>query len=191
MCAALVVLGLDAAVKSWLYWADVFAFRLAAFREELMCFRWRPKVLAVITLLSPTLIISCLWGAITEASTSNSAELKQREEWGGEKCWKRYSSYLMCVKWGNEIFIFDGCRVEQSLKDRLKVEDNEESALCRRQTSSRVSGRTRLHSTVLTNQSLLRHVELNNHGRFGPVVRSESSLMYWSTRSLWQTIQLL
>lgn len=31
----------------------------------------------VITLLSLTLIISCLRGAITEASTSNSAELKK------------------------------------------------------------------------------------------------------------------
>lgn len=44
--------------------------------ERLMCFWWRPRVLMVITLLSLTLIISCLRGAITEASTSNSAELK-------------------------------------------------------------------------------------------------------------------
>lgn len=78
MRAALVVLWLDATVESLLYWADVFAFLLAAIREQLICFQWRPKVLAVITLLSPTLIISCLWGAITEASTSNSAELKYR-----------------------------------------------------------------------------------------------------------------
>lgn len=76
MRAALVVLRLDGAVKSLLYCADVFAFLLEAFRERLMCFWWRPKVLVVITFLSPTLIIPCLWGAITEASTSNSAELK-------------------------------------------------------------------------------------------------------------------
>lgn len=42
-----------------------------------MCFWLRPKVLMVITLLSLTLMISCLQGAITEASTSNSAELKK------------------------------------------------------------------------------------------------------------------
>lgn len=34
----------------------------------------------VITLLSLTLIISCLQGAITEASTSNSAELKKEKK---------------------------------------------------------------------------------------------------------------
>lgn len=46
----------------------------------LMCSWLRPKVLMVITLLSLTLIISCLRGAITEASTSNSAELKKRKK---------------------------------------------------------------------------------------------------------------
>lgn len=45
-----------------------------------MCFWLRPKVLMVITLLSLTLIISCLQGAITEASASNSAELKKEKK---------------------------------------------------------------------------------------------------------------
>lgn len=50
-----------------------------------MCFWLRPKVLMVITLLSLTLIISCLQGAITEASTSNSAELKKEKKKDREK----------------------------------------------------------------------------------------------------------
>lgn len=80
-----------------------------------MCFWLRPKVLMVITLLSLTLIISCLQGAITEASTSNSAELKKgkrKKKTEKNRC-RHYSSYLMSRKDRNEIFIFDCLRVRQ------------------------------------------------------------------------------
>lgn len=87
------------------YLTPVFAF-LSQRLKWVMCFWLRPKVLMVITLLSLTLIISCLRGAITEASTSNSAELK-KEKKGREMCWKRYSSYLMSREERNEIFTFD------------------------------------------------------------------------------------
>ena len=61
------------------YLTPVFAF-LSQRLKWVMCFWLRPKVLMVITLLSLTLIISCLRGAITEASTSNSAELKEKRK---------------------------------------------------------------------------------------------------------------
>lgn len=41
----------------------------------------------------------------------------------------------------NEIFIFDGCRVEQSLKDRLKGGDNENLESCQREKLSRFKHR--------------------------------------------------
>lgn len=60
------------------YLPPVCAF-LSQRLKWVMCFWLRPKVLTVITLLSLTLIISCLRGAITEASTSNSPWIKERE----------------------------------------------------------------------------------------------------------------
>ena len=111
------VRGFSSAVKQ-LYLSPVFAF-LSQRLKWLMCFWLRPKVLMVITLLSLTLIISCLQGAITEASTSNSAELKKERKKKGkkgrteERRWKLYSSYLMSREERNEIFAFDCFRGRQ------------------------------------------------------------------------------
>lgn len=88
------------------YLTPVFAL-LSQCLKWVMCFWLRPKVLMVITLLSLTLIISCLQGAITKASTSNSAKLK-KEKKKIEMCWRHYSSYLMSRGERNEIFTF-GC----------------------------------------------------------------------------------
>lgn len=84
--------------------APLFAF-LSQCLKWVMCFWLRPKVLMVITLLSLTLIISCLQGAITEASTSNSAELKKEFKKERDKVrWKHYSSYLMSREGRNIYF---------------------------------------------------------------------------------------
>ena len=82
----------------------------------------------VITLLSLTLIISCLRGAITEASTSNSAELKKerkkkkrKEKRTEERRWKLCSSYLMSREERNEIFTFDCFRGRQIICAHSKL----------------------------------------------------------------------
>lgn len=83
-----------------IYLAPLFAF-LSQRWKWVMCFWLRPKVLMVITLLSLTLIISCLRGAITEASTSNSAELKTEKR---EKCAGSTTSHTECQE---KLYIFD------------------------------------------------------------------------------------
>ena len=97
------------------YLPPVYAF-LSQRLKWVMCFWLRPKVLMVITLLSLALIIPCLRGAITEASTSNSAELKKE---GGNPL--EALQLIMSREERNEIFTFDCFGGKQIMCVRLKL----------------------------------------------------------------------